>query len=318
MEKVVLAGDLGGTNLRVAAVQADGSIVYRAERPTPYNGSPDDIVDAVVSVAEECWAKIDGNSEIIAFGLAVAALVNSNEGKIHSSPNLPQLNGVELAALVSSRLELPVLLENDATAAAIGEHWLGASHEAENSICITLGTGVGGGLILNGEVYRGIDGTAGEIGHIIVEPEGEPCGCGSHGCLEQYASATAAVRIAGELSAAYPDSSLQSLENLTALDIYNAGLAGDKLSLEVFRRIGRYLGIALAGLVNVLNPDVIVLGGGAAAGWDLFIDYTRDELRKRAFRRPAERVEIRRAALGDDAGILGAARPTLESVITRG
>jgi glucokinase len=163
-------------------------------------------------------------------------------------------------------------------------------------------------LIFNGEIYHGVDGSAGEIGHICVEPDGVPCGCGSNGCLEQYASATAIVRIAREMSAEFPGSPLSGLPELTALDLFTAARKGDMLASEAFRSVARYLGIALAGLVNVLNPEMIVIAGGMAAGWELLTDNVRAELEKRAFREPAERAKLVPAKLGDDAGILGAAR----------
>ncbi|MEO5860355.1 MAG: ROK family protein, partial [Pyrinomonadaceae bacterium] len=197
--------------------------------------------------------------------------------------------------------------ENDANSAAVGERWKGAAKGVRNSIHVTLGTGVGGGIIIDGTLVRGIDGTAGEIGHIAVEPEGYPCGCGSRGCVEQYASATAIVRIAKELMPKYPETELRSNLELTPLDVFESGIAGDRLSLEVFRVAGTYLGIALGGLVNVLNPEAIVIGGGVAAGWDLFIEPLQSEILRRAFQQPGERVKLMRSELGDDAGILGAA-----------
>jgi glucokinase len=166
---------------------------------------------------------------------------------------------------------------------------------------------VGGGIIIDGRLVRGIDGTAGEIGHIAVEPEGYPCGCGSRGCVEQYSSATAIVRLAKEQLPRFPESVLRSNLELTPLNVFEAGIAGDGLSIEVFRQAGTYLGIALGGLVNVLNPEVIVIGGGVSAGWDLFIEPLQAEILSRAFPQPGERVKLVRSELGDDAGILGAA-----------
>jgi glucokinase len=172
---------------------------------------------------------------------------------------------------------------------------------------VTLGTGVGGGIIINGVPLRGPDGTAGEVGHICVEPLGLPCGCGSFGCLEQYASATAVVRMAAEMAALQNTSTALSVPGLTSLDVYEAGKQGNALAIAVFARMGYYLGIVLAGLVDVLNPEMIVLGGGLSSAWDLFIDHTRDQIFRRAFREPAERVKLVRAELGDDAGSIGAA-----------
>ena len=311
----VLAGDVGGTNLRIAAVDSDGTVVHQESVPTPMTRVASDVVAAISQVASSCIANCGISERPLAFGLAMATLVNSREGKSLSSPNLPELNGLSVADAVSEQVGLQVLLENDATAAAIGEHWLGSSRQADNSIFVTLGTGVGGGLILDGRVFRGADGTAGEIGHICVEPEGHECGCGSRGCVEQYASATAISRIAEELAQKDRTSSLLGGSGVTSKDVYNAAKAGDAVGLETFRIMSRYLGIALAGLVDVLNPNMIVIGGGAAGAWDLFIDPVRKEIIQRAFGPPAKTVRLVRASLGNSAGILGAARVALDAQI---
>lgn len=305
MSEFVLAGDLGGTNLRIAAVDSGGRLLFRVEADTPRHTDESRIVETAVTLATQCREKLD--AEPLAFGFAIPAIMAADEERIFSSPNLPELGGRELGRSLEEKLDLDVILENDATAAAIGEHWLGASRDYGSSICVTLGTGVGGGVIIDGKPLRGPDGTAGEVGHICVEPLGPPCGCGSNGCLEQFSSASAIVRIANELIATYPDTKLAGAGDFNALDVFQLGMEGDPLCVEVFRTAGGYLGIALAGLINVLNPEAIVIGGGAAEGWDLFIDATKAEIRKRAFREPAERARIVRATLGSDAGIVGAA-----------
>ncbi len=308
MKKVVLACDLGGTNLRMAAVDADGAILHRTKRDTPKSDRADEVVRTLVESARECTDAVAATAEIIALAAAVPATVNVGKGVLMKAPNLPSLDGFRFVAAVQSELGIRTIIENDATSAALGEAWLGASKGFDNSIMVTLGTGVGGGIIINGQPLRGPDGTAGEIGHICVEPFGAPCGCGARGCVEQYSSATAVVRLTRELESQYVRSGLQNRSRLTSLDVFEAGKNGDELALEVFRQMGFYLGIALADLVNVLNPEIIVIGGGAAAGWDLFVEYVRDQIRERAFREPAIRAEVVRAVLGDDAGILGAAR----------
>jgi len=313
MTKHVLAADLGGTNLRMAVVDDTGAVIHRSRAKTPESGDYAEIVSRIAETANQCLNAVKGTALPTRLSLVIPSSVRPYDGKILYSPALPQLNGSRLADDVAAALQMSVLLENDANAAAVGENWLGASKGFQSSICITLGTGVGGGIILNGELYRGIDGTAAEIGHICIEPGGRQCGCGSHGCLEQYASATAIARNASDLLPEYPASVLNGLRQINAFEIYNAGKQGDALALEAFRKMAYYLGIGLAGLVNVLNPEVIVIGGGAAAGWDLFADEMRSELDKRAFQQPAERVKLLRAVLGDDAGILGAARLALNS-----
>jgi glucokinase len=313
MEKIVLAADLGGTNLRMAAVSSGGEIIFRNRTGTPSSGRQADIISTILEAIEECREGLGGEHEFAAFGAAVPAIVNSTDGLILRSPNLPELNGLSFASHFAKELSIPVVLENDANAAAVGENWKGASKGVGNSIHVTLGTGVGGGLIIDGKLHRGIDGTAGEIGHIAVVPDGHACGCGSVGCVEQYASATAIVRMARELMPSYSDSVLHSRTDISPLDVYDAGMDGDQLSLEVFRLVGTYLGIALGGLVNVLNPEAIVIGGGVSAGWELFIEHLQAEISRRAFQHPAERVRLMRSELGDDAGILGAAFLASES-----
>ena len=310
----VLAADVGGTNLRIAAVSVDGELLHQVSEPTPRDGEAFDIADSIRLAAESCIAGSGRRGRPMSFGLALAALVNPIQGKVLSSPNLPQLNEIPLSATLSERLGITVALENDATAAAIGEYWLGASKGVSNSVLVTLGTGVGGGLILDGRPYRGADGTAGEVGHICVEPEGHPCGCGSRGCVEQYSSATAIVRIAGELITPNSPSALQDNRDFDSKDVYAAAMAGDPIAVGAFQIMGRYLGIALADLVDVLNPELIVIGGGAAGAWDFFSHHVRSEIQARAFRHPADRVQLVRASLGGSAGIFGAARIAIDSV----
>lgn len=316
MSRIVLAADLGGTNLRMAAVNDRGEILYRQKYQTPKSDRADEVLQVIIKSAEQCIEAIKDSGDILAVAAAVPATINSNDGIISKAPNIPALDGFRFSAALSSELNLPVILENDANSAAVGEHWLGASKGCQNSICITLGTGVGGGVIVFDKILRGIDGTAGEIGHICVQPHGTPCGCGSRGCVEQYSSATAMVRLVRDLGNKYPKSALQNKPHCTALDIYEAGKNGDALALEVFRQMGTYLGIALAGLVNVLNPEVIVIGGGASAGWDLFVNHVQEQIHQRAFHEPAARAKLVRAELGDDAGILGVAHLAFERLKT--
>jgi len=313
MGELVLAADLGGTNLRVAAVDGDGQVLHHVRERTPHDPDPMTIVYAIADLAEKCRSEVAGGESIRAIGVAVPAAMDVTQGLVHYAPNLPMLNGMHMAAELERVVGLHVVLENDATSAAIGEHWLGASRDAQVSICVTLGTGVGGGLIINGQPHRGPDGTAGEIGHICLEPDGHPCGCGSWGCLEQYASATAVQRLAKEALATSTTSVLKDSPALTAQDVYQAAVAGDEAAICVFRKMGSYLGLALAGLINTLNPETIVIGGGMSAAWDVFIEYTREQISKRAFHEPAVRVKLVRAELGDDAGILGVARLALSS-----
>lgn len=305
---LVLAADLGGTHLRAATVDASGRIHERVKQHTPKAEQADEIVRAIVAAARQCESRATkAGARIRAISVVVPGTVQSETGIITKAPNVPCLDGFRLAAALSSELRWPAILENDANAAAVGEMWQGAGRGHKTIICVTLGTGVGGGLILDGKLWRGADGAAGEIGHVAVEPFGVACPCGSRGCLEVYASATAIVRMTREAAPRYPGSPLHTSENLSAEKIYQSGLAGDELALEVFRRMGVYLGIGLASLINVINPEAVVIGGGVAAGWDLFVPHLREQVKGRAFPIPAQRAHILRAERGDDAGLLGAA-----------
>ena len=307
--KLIFAADLGGTHLRAATVDRRGQIHSRFKQNTPQNSEAAAIVDAVVSAVHE----FQKTAEISAVSLVVPGTVKVEEGVVVKAPNLPCLDGFRLAAALTERLGLPAILENDANAAAVGEMWQGAAVGCKTIICLTLGTGVGGGIILNGELWRGVDGAAAEIGHMCVDPfGGVACTCGSRGCLEVFASATAIVRMTREASPRYPDSILQGREDRTAKMIFEAGQQGDELALEIFRRMGVYLGIGLANLINILNPEMIVIGGGVVNGWALFEKHMHQQVEERAFPLLAARVKIVRAKCGDDAGLLGAARLALK------
>ncbi|MEP6570698.1 MAG: ROK family protein [Acidobacteriota bacterium] len=304
------AADLGGTHLRVATVDRNGKLYCRRMQATPHAEKPNEIVRALIDAVHACEPTIaEEGGAISAVSVVVPGTVNVAEGVVVKAPNLPCLDGFRLAAALESELEWPVLLENDANAAAIGEMWRGAAQGYRTMICVTLGTGVGGGIILDGKLWRGVDGSAAEIGHIGVDPfAGVPCTCGSRGCLEVYASATAIVRMTREARPRYPSSILHNTEALSSEKVYQAGKEGDELAIEVFRRMGVYLGIGLASLINVLNPEIVVIGGGLSNGWELFEKHMHQQVIERAFPIPARRVKIVRAQCGDDAGLLGAAR----------
>jgi glucokinase len=307
MDDWVLAVDLGGTNLRMAFVSREGRIENRISTPTPNTADAHAIVSAVAGLADRCRSSLVGRQGVTTLAIAAPVIMDRESGIVGKAPNLPMLNGFPLRESLIGATGLEVVLENDATSAAVGEHWLGASRGSDNSICVTLGTGVGGGLIVNGQPVLGRDGTAGEIGHICVEPAGHPCGCGSNGCLEQYSSATAVVQIAREMEG-LNRTSPSEIYTVTAKDLFEAAMAGDTIAKKAFAQMGFYLGIALAGLINVLNPEVIVLAGQMSAAWDAFVPETLKQIAKRAFREPAVRVKLVRAKTGDDAGLLGVAK----------
>jgi glucokinase len=303
---LVFAVDLGGTHLRIGLVDDTGKIHNQLKRQTPKDESPNALVEALADVADG-WRR-DDRGPIIGASVMVPGAVDCGQAVVLSAPNLPSLINFGLKAVLQERLGWPVVLENDANAAAIGEIWLGAARGCRDVVSVTLGTGVGGGVVLGGKLWRGAHGSAGEIGHATVDPfSGLKCKCGNTGCLELFASATAIVRMARESLAQFPQATL-SAENLTAEKVYDAGRKGDELALSVFKRAGKYLGIGLANLISVIDPEIIVVSGGVVNGWDLLAEEMYQEVSERAFRATAHQVKIAPAECGDNAGLLGAAR----------
>lgn len=307
--RLVVAVDLGGTNLRTAVIDESGQIIRRVRRATPQGEiKAEAIGDAIVAAVAACVAPGD---EIASAAIMVPGTVDSSNETVIQAPNLSALDGFNLKAYLQSQWSHSVLLENDANAAAVGEMWKGSARGCGSVVCLTLGTGIGGGIVLDGKLWRGALGAAAEIGHMTMEPSSKiECACGNTGCLEVFASATAIARMARDGLWNYPDSLLHDGAG-TAEIVFNAAMKNDALALQIFETVGRYLGIATASLINILNPEVIVFGGGVANAWPLFERFLHEEVRRRAFTYPAQRVKLLAAQCGDDAGLLGAAHLAL-------
>ena len=299
-ERFVVGMDLGGTNLRVAGVGANGGIVELYRVQTLAREGPEPVIERVVAAIGLVCERLTGSGgSVLGVVLGAPGIISSRDGTIVASPNLPGWRDVPLRDRVAAAIGLPVLLENDANAAAYGEYWRGAGEGCSSMVLLTLGTGVGGGLVLGGELWRGADGMAGEIGHITVDPGGRTCRCGNAGCLETYASATGIVDRYRELSGLE--------EAVSAEEVHRRAHEGDPNARQSYREAGRSLGMAFAALVNLLNPERIVVGGGVLPAWDLFMPAAEQEMRRRAFVAAASRVRLAPAALGDLAGVTGAA-----------
>lgn len=304
----IIAVDLGGTNLRAASISSDGVIHNQNKARTPRTDQPDDMVRAIIEAVHECGERTTGEGgSVRALSVAVPGTIDARTGTVLKIPNVPSLTGFALGEALQAAGGVPVVLENDANAAAMGEVWQGAARGRADVIMLTLGTGVGGGIVRDGELWRGAHGAAGELGHITVEAYGEPCPCGSRGCLEVYASATAMVRLAREAG-------VGGGATLTSREVYERAQRGELEARETFRLMGSYLGVGIASLTNTLDPEIVVIGGGAAAGWDAFIEHVRREVQARAFSTAGKNVEIVQAVCGDDAGILGAAYVAFKSL----
>ena len=311
-EQVVLGLDLGGTNMVGAALTIEGELVAKSKMATEASGGLEHVLGRMANCLEDVLKESGcAREDVLAAGVGAPGPLNQQTGVVYTPPNLPGWKDVPLADELNKRLAVLVFIENDANCAAYGENWLGAGRDFKDLICLTLGTGVGGGIILNNELVRGVDGTAGEIGHLIIEVNGRRCNCGSNGCLEQYGSATGIVTTAREaidrgektvLTEMVPD-----LTKLTAKDVSVAMDQGDELARRVITQTGEFLGIGIASLVNLLNPEVVVLCGGVIAAGEALFKPIRETVKKRAFPVPSARARIVPSVLGDDAGVIGAA-----------
>ena len=298
---VCLGVDVGGTNLRCALVCPDGVVLGRESLATEIASGRDPFLERLLALLSRLKAGAEAQGmQVRAAGLGVPGLI-SNDGVLRSSVNLVPLEGLKLAQVVSAGVGLPAVALNDANASAVGEQRFGAGRPFASSLMLTLGTGVGAGLILDGRLWTGIDGVAGEFGHITVEPNGRRCGCGNRGCLEQYSSASAIAALASGSGLSAGRGSLD------AARVAALAREGEPTACAIFEQAGAYLGIAAASVVNLLNLEAIILGGGVAESFDLLAPIVRREIAARAFAVPGDRVRVLKGELGDDAGVLGAA-----------
>lgn len=309
--------DLGGTDIKAGLLAADGKLMHRTVVSTRVKDGAKAIaariaqtIQQVIKAASTESLHInDVKNEILGIGLGSPGLIIAGSGIIHFSPNFPGWTDIPLLDYVSDELgdlDIPLYIDNDVNVMVLGELHHGAGVGYENVVALTLGTGVGGGVVINGNVYHGSWNTAGELGHTIVQPNGRKCGCGNHGCLEAYAGARHIVERTQHKIAKGSRTCLTA-EGLTPKRIAEAATAGDKLAQDIFAETGRYIGIALTSIAHILNPQIAIIGGGiAAAGENLLFQHIREEFARRTMDIPRS-MEIVPAKLGNDAGLVGAA-----------
>lgn len=313
MGSVVIGVDLGGTNLRVALLNSDGVILDKRKEATQASDGWKKVVERLIDViSRQRELAVQRGLDVAAVGVGAPGVIRMDKGVVVKSPNFPDWNNLPLRDELEKALHLPVVIENDANAAALGEQWRGAGRGIGSMIFLTLGTGVGGGIVLGNKIWHGADGMAGELGHMTLVPDGRPCSCGNTGCLEMYASARGIVRSYCEESGEAASRTHAVLKEVTSEKVYQAAREGDVIAQRVMKDMGRMLGIGIANLINIFNPQMIVIGGGVKDAWDLFIGATREEIMRRAFQVLAERTEIAPSLLGDDAGMVGAAAVALQ------
>jgi glucokinase len=305
-ETETIGVDLGGTKMLVGALT--GTDVRWESREASTGQSEDELVELLVREVGEAREARPGAGAV---GLGIPATIDHETGVAVSAVNLP-LADLPIRELVSERVGLPVFVDNDANVAALAEYLYGAAKGKPNTVMITVGTGIGGGLILSGEIYRGATGAGAELGHTVIQADGPPCqgNCPNHGCVEALASGTALGREGLAAAESAPDSALGRIladgETVDGKAVTEAAIAGDETAIGVFELIGSRLGVACASFANIFQPDAIVIGGGVIAAGDLLLDPVRREVRERALT-PMNRTEVLAATLGNDAGMIGAA-----------
>jgi glucokinase len=295
--------DVGGTTIKAGLVDENNRVLESHSTPTII-----DDLNGFISKLTDLIHHFQKSARIDAVGIGVPGLRSSKTGAIRTSPNIACLNNVNVEELLADKVHLRVVSENDANAGAYAEFMCGAGVGLQNLAYLTLGTGLGSGLILNGRLYTGAAGYGGEFGHTVVDPGGRVCGCGQRGCIETVASATAIVETAKDKLKNAATTLLNEIPPpLTAVQIYDAAVRGDELAREVFKETGRWLGIACANLINLLNPEMVIIGGGVMASGEVLLGHAIDFARQYAFRPSFAECRIVQSKLWPDAGMIGAA-----------
>ncbi|WP_053219205.1 ROK family glucokinase [Virgibacillus senegalensis] len=310
-EKYAVGVDIGGTTVKLAIIKETGDIIEKWEIKT-------NLEDNGASIPGDIWKSVSRklethglrSSELLGIGAGAPGFVDKSTGDVAVAVNIGWKD-FALADKLEQLSGLPAVVDNDANIAALGENWLGAGNQAENLIAVTIGTGVGGGIIANGKVISGVNGTAGEIGHITVETDGAPCNCGRNGCLETVASATGIVRQANQSVESGHKTVLTTLfeknGKISAKDVFESAAAGDRISSRIIERVTDVLGLAIANAATVVNPSKIVIGGGVSDAGEQLLIPLRKAFDKYALPRISDGAEFVKAKLGNDAGVIGAA-----------
>jgi glucokinase len=303
----VVGVDLGGTSVKAALVSAELELLARDSAPTDISDE-----DRLLTEIEELVRRVAADHDVAAVGFGLPSQIDQRRGVVADSINVP-ITDVPFEAEMRRRLGLDVKLDNDANVAALAEARIGAGKGRANVIMLTLGTGVGGGIVLDGRLYHGATGYGGELGHMVIDENGPPCQghCPNHGCLESLASAAGVRRAAQQIAAERPGGTLAEAVKQGGAGgvrvVIDGALAGDADCVDALAIVGRHLGVGIANYVNIFNPEVVVVGGGIMAAGELVLGVAREEAGRRALRPPWREVEVVAAELGNDAGVLGAA-----------
>ena len=297
MSEYSIGVDLGGTNLRAAAIDAQGKMLDKIAGSTALEAGRDAVIDDMVQSIETLRARL-GEHNLAGVGIGIPGFILMDKGIIVGSNNMPEFENYPVRDEIEKRLGAKVILENDANAAALGEKWMGAGRDVDDLVLLTLGTGIGGGIIIGGRVLHGQLGMAAELGHLTVVTNGNPCGCGNRGCVEKHASATAIASMARLIGLGH---------DLTSEDVFHLAVDGNERAVAIFRSMGEALGVALANLINIFNFPLYLLSGGPLPAWDFFAPAMLEEVGRRSFTYRHAPTRIEKATLGNEAGLYGAA-----------
>ncbi len=305
--------DIGGTNIKYGLIDPNGKVLFKEQRPTLVEKGAEPLMHLVANISESLlYFAAEEDYEIRWLGVGTPGAVDAKSGKVIGlSPQIAGWQGMEIGQILKERLNLPVLVDNDVNAMALGEARFGAGIGYRSVVCAAVGTGVGGGIILEGRLWRGFSHTAGEIGHTAINFEGPSCRCGQKGCVEVYCSSQAIIarmgaRLKRGMTSTFEEVLDGNLDNLSIKKIFQAAKKGDPAAREVIEESADYLAIGLANAVNLLNPDIVVVGGGVAEGGGGFVEAVAAGIRKRALESATKDLRVTRATLGNDAGFIGA------------
>jgi len=316
MQDYIIGIDIGGTMIKGALFGSDGVLIEKRSVETRVDRGRDAVLQNLIALIKSLHTT---KGQVLSVGIGVAGILDPPKEVLLQSPNIKPLEQAPLKKLLNEALQMPVFLENDANAAALGEQWAGAGRELDNFLCITLGTGIGGGFILHGDLWTGENGKAGEIGHMVVATDGILCACGKRGCLEAYSSATAIKRMAQDAVQSGACSSLQNLSSgdFSAIDaemVHQAALQGDAISIDIFKQMARYLAIGISNVNNLLDIHNFIIGGAASNALEVFRSFLLDEVARQVYAISQSKIKITASQLGNDAGIYGAAYLALKSI----
>jgi glucokinase len=312
--ETVYAGiDIGATNIKYGLVDHKGNVLFKEQRPTIADKGPEPLLHLVANIGEKLlFHAAEEDYEVPWLGVGTPGSVDFKSGQvIGMSPNIPGWKGAAVGEFLRERLNVPVWVDNDVNAVALAEYRFGAGVGYNSVVCVAVGTGVGGGIILNGRLWRGSTCAAGEIGHMPIDPNGPICGCGNRGCVESLCASSAIIercraRLDHNMTPAFEEILKGDPGDLNVRKIFAAAKKRDKVALEVIEETARYLAIGIAGVVNLLNPEVVIIGGGVADGGAGYVETVSQELRRRICDSAQEKLRIVKATLGNSAGFIGA------------